>query len=671
MSESPFDNIKFPGFSELPFRKGDPDKAIWGFYEHVSGSKTPDELGALNLLTEKRILKASRTEIQTGKVCSLNWAMHKPAPPSFGRKGLEHKIKRWPGPKPIIDDEIGSNTQSGSQWDGFRHFGTREGLFYNGLPESEIVDSQGDGLPLSPDKPQRNGIHAFQGKIVGRGVLLDYYSYAKEKGIHYSAVERHLVTAEDLEACAKAQNLTFETGDILFVRMGYVDWYENASEQERTEVLLKAYPPYLTGIRQEFEEVEWFWNRHFAAVAADTPSFEGRPSIQEWDLHEYLLSLWGTPIGELFDLEELARTCKALGRYSFFVTSSPLHVVNGIASPPNSPLSLFQSTKSLTVMAEDVAIADDIARSSLHQGESPASPESKDEGLDKFGESAVDPEEDELENLPIWSTYNQEAIKADASMVEGSHREIDVLLVFTGLFSAVLTTFIIQTYQMILPDPIDETNQLLGDLKNITLQLAAVQMAPNIQTLTPLRQSSNGDAGLPDSQIEWVNGLWFAALACSLSAALVSMLAKQWLYAYTRGISGSPRDRARKRQNRFIQFRSWHVLTVINCLPLLLHAALFLFFGGIVVLLWQEKLVPISVATIVIVALAYIFYAGSMWISLVSPDCPYQHPISTHLHDWLKPSRDRHASCRTGKRRSRLIRSEPTWNLDENTQEKE
>jgi hypothetical protein len=41
-----------------------------------------------------------------------------------------------------------------------------------------------------------------------------------------------------------------------------------------------------------------------------------------------------TPMGELFDLEALATTCKELGRYSFFVTSSPLHIVNGVASPP-------------------------------------------------------------------------------------------------------------------------------------------------------------------------------------------------------------------------------------------------------------------------------------------------------------------------------------------------
>lgn len=337
MTESPFDNIKFPRFDELPFRKGDPDKAIWGFYEHVSGATTPDELGALNLLTQQRILKASRTEIQFGKVCSLNWAMHKPTPSKFGRKGLEHKVKGWQEQPRIIDDEISFNSQCSSQWDGFCHFGHPSGFFYNRLPINEIVDSAGNSVPSSPDNPQRNGIHGFQGKIVGRGVLLDYYSYAQKNGIHYSAIEAHLVTAKELEACAKAQNLIFETGDILFVRMGYTEWYEKSSEQERVE---GVEVPELVGIRQDTEELEWFWNRHFAAVASDTPSFEARPTVQDWDLHEYLLSLWGIPIGEFFDLEALAQTCKELDRYSFFVTSSPLHVVNGIASPPNA-LAIF------------------------------------------------------------------------------------------------------------------------------------------------------------------------------------------------------------------------------------------------------------------------------------------------------------------------------------------
>lgn len=157
---------------------------------------------------------------------------------------------------------------------------------------------------------------AFQGKIVGRGVLIDYYSYAMENGIQYSPIGQHPITAQALEACVKAQGLELQIGDILFIRMGYVSWYENASEEERVAVLVKTYPSAFAGVHQGQEEVEWLWcvvqlvccvltyltpfrNNHFAAVAADSPSFEVRPSVQDWDLHEYILALWGVSSSKL------------------------------------------------------------------------------------------------------------------------------------------------------------------------------------------------------------------------------------------------------------------------------------------------------------------------------------------------------------------------------------
>lgn len=189
---------------------------------------------------------------------------------------------------------------------------------------------------------------------------------------------------------------------------------------------------------------------------------------------------------------------------------------------------------------------------------------------------------------------------------------------------------------MTLSDPGDRTNELLSKILAIQANASGVTQAS-----TAAEERKSGPSG---AQIHWVNGLWFSALACSLSTALISMLAKQWLHAYTRNISGSPRTRARKRQDRFIRFRSWHVLTVINSLPLLLHAALLFFFCGVIVLLWTDEF-GISLATIIIVALAFAFYTASMWISLISPDCPYQHPISEHLHHWLKPGRNWYKVC--------------------------
>lgn len=82
--------------------------------------------------------------------------------------------------------------------------------------------------------------------------------------------------------------------------------------------------------------IDWLHDCWFSAVAGDAPSFEAWPTQAGWHLHEYLLPLWGNPIGEMFDLDKLAKTCKANNRWTFFVTSQPANVPGGVGSHPNA-----------------------------------------------------------------------------------------------------------------------------------------------------------------------------------------------------------------------------------------------------------------------------------------------------------------------------------------------
>ena len=67
----------------------------------------------------------------------------------------------------------------------------------------------------------------------------------------------------------------------------------------------------------------------------DLSALECWPSQKDFHLHEVLLSGWGCPIGELFDLEKLSEHCKKIKRWSFFITSEVSNVPGGVASPPN------------------------------------------------------------------------------------------------------------------------------------------------------------------------------------------------------------------------------------------------------------------------------------------------------------------------------------------------
>ncbi|KAK3112637.1 hypothetical protein LTR53_010883 [Teratosphaeriaceae sp. CCFEE 6253] len=181
-------------------------------------------------------------------IVSVNWQLDKVHAPGFGRKVLEHRFidLKPAGGHPVHDDEIHINTQSGSQWDGFK----ASPRYYNGLKHADV--------PSSLD----NGIHHWndRGGIVGRGVLLDYVRYAEKKGIKYDVMTRHQIGVAALEEMAAEQGVEFKPGDVLIVRSGFTKWYEAASQAERDRKITAGRSEIQwTGVEGSKQSVEWIW----------------------------------------------------------------------------------------------------------------------------------------------------------------------------------------------------------------------------------------------------------------------------------------------------------------------------------------------------------------------------------------------------------------------------
>ncbi|GFF26776.1 hypothetical protein IFM58399_01515 [Aspergillus lentulus] len=319
------------GISELPEKYDDlPDKRR--FWPAAAGS-ADEGLGMLRLLTPEIVADAARTQIQTGERVCLNWDLEKLDPPGFGRKPFEHKVQ-WVAPGAAFDDEYHFNPQQSSQWDGFRHHNapapTSENadrkLFYGGTTAEEIQDPNSNRIGI--------GYWAKKG-IAGRGVLIDYLSWAEKKGISVDALSQHVVSLDDVLTIARECKIEFKKGDIFFLRVGLTRTWDAMDAQQKREYSQQSTPKH-AGIEQSERVLRFVWDNHFAAVASDAVSFEVYPPLNpEYDLHHRLLAGWGIPIGEMFDLEGLAETCKRLGRWTFFVSSSPLNCARGVSSPPN------------------------------------------------------------------------------------------------------------------------------------------------------------------------------------------------------------------------------------------------------------------------------------------------------------------------------------------------
>ncbi|KAJ7500437.1 putative cyclase-domain-containing protein [Mycena galericulata] len=326
---------KIPTYDELPPFKNFPGCAwgVWG---------PEDQLGTVNLLTDTLVKRSSSEEIQTGKTVSLNWPLNFPDKPMFGRLPPEVKMiqKKKEGRIDSRDEEIHINTQSGTQWDGLRHFPILEHeVFYNNTPASVLQQ----GIHPIPDPQQIDPVHAHIGiqnwanhGICGRGVLLDLAKFLCTDGVlTYDPWTTHTITVSQLQACAKAQGVQFRRGDILILRVGFIKKYYESTQESRDS--LRGKPETFAGIEQSEEMKRFLWDNHFAAVASDQPALESWPPAKGVPhMHQTILGLWGMPIGEFFDLEELSEVCAQYQRHSFFFSSWPLNIIGGAASPPNA-----------------------------------------------------------------------------------------------------------------------------------------------------------------------------------------------------------------------------------------------------------------------------------------------------------------------------------------------
>jgi Putative cyclase len=295
-----------PSFDQLPVEEGQPAESSWGLWgDH-------DVFGTLNLLTPERALRAARS-IRTGRSFALNLELTLPDPPLFGRPSFRHEVTGVSnrGHDDLLHDW---NTQSSSQWDGFRHVGTPELGHYGGVPDEE------------------HGMHHWAARgIVGRAVLADVARWRAAQGRPLLQGERDPITGDELRACLVDQGTPVEVGDVLLLRTGWTEWYRGLDAAGRAEHAKTAASPGLA----DLDAVRAVWDLHVSAIGADNPGVEAWPPTTLF-LHRYFLPRLGIPLGELWDLDALAEDCAADGTYDAFFTSAPIHVPAGVASPPNA-----------------------------------------------------------------------------------------------------------------------------------------------------------------------------------------------------------------------------------------------------------------------------------------------------------------------------------------------
>lgn len=231
-----------------------------------------------------------------------------------------------------------------------------------------------------------------------------------------------------------------------------------------------------------------------------------------------------------------------------------------------------------------------------------------------FNEQAVPPDG--------WAKLWKRLRAADEEKVRDYKEDIDSLLILAGLFSAIVTAFLIAFYVTLQPDSKDTTAFLVYQ---ISLQLSSA--FPIVEQTLDATQLSlpSFPFQIPASTVR-INAVWFASLICALTTASFGILVKQWLREYMAIADMKPDKQCRVRYLREVSLYRWGVHHIASFLPLLLQGAIILFFVG---LLDFARLLHPTIGGIVIafVAVYLLFFVGTTLAPIVDPHCPYRTPF--------------------------------------------
>ena len=265
----------------------------------------------------------------------------------------------------------------------------------------------------------------------------------------------------------------------------------------------------------------------------------------------------------------------------------------------------------------------------------------------------------ETDTTQAWvKTANVIKEHSDA-MVDQWNKEIDELLTFVsavwhtrrrlvldadllqgGLFSAILTAFNVQSYQLLQAPPIDQSTTAMLQVSAALSSLAATGSPVDASAIS-LALNAAQSSTIPftaSTEAVWLNICWFTGLVFSLASATLGIIVKQWLKEFSMGLYGTSREIARRRQYRVQKLKKWKVSFIVSMLPLLLQAALILFFVGLIILLSTiHRTVTIVVATFASFLLALMLLAAVL--PAFVKDCCYYSPQSYGvflLVQWMK-----------------------------------
>ncbi|KAI9438415.1 hypothetical protein BJY52DRAFT_1381239 [Lactarius psammicola] len=214
----------------------------------------------------------------------------------------------------------------------------------------------------------------------------------------------------------------------------------------------------------------------------------------------------------------------------------------------------------------------------------------------------------------LWSLYGEGAKTNDEDRFSTVAAGMDVLLLFAGLFSAVLTSFLVESARKLQENPAQES---------------AFYQRQSVFP-TPSTPPPPYPKFYPSSSSVRVNIFWLISLICSLSAALIATHVRQWVRSYMQVFKRYDHPLKRARSRQFFFEGANRVLKLADAVPRLIHISLLLFFLGLGDSMLNTN-TTVGTTIIVLICICGSFYLYNVSAPLRNLQLPYQTLISRSI----------------------------------------
>ena len=276
-----------------------------------------DRRGALNYITPAEV-RAAAAEVQLGRTVSLEAPVVSKVTPDNPDPALHQMTGTAQDAAPtglsFATDRLVMNIHGNadSHLDALCHV-IYDRHLYNGVPADTVTMDGADQLSVEVAKDG----------ITGRGVLLDI---PRLRGVRWLEPGEH-VTADDLAAAERAQQVQVRRGDLLFVRVGHRLRRSEMGPWDAASERAGLHPA----------AMEFVADRQVAVLGSDSNNDSAGDAADQVDfpVHVLAINALGVHLLDYLEFAELVPACEQAGRWSFMCVIAPLRLQAGTGSPVN------------------------------------------------------------------------------------------------------------------------------------------------------------------------------------------------------------------------------------------------------------------------------------------------------------------------------------------------